>query len=327
MADPQFIRSFKDSDGKTYDIPSAEAGDFLKEFPKAQEIHSFVVGKDTLDIPKEEVADFIKDMPEAKPLQNYDFGQPVQPVQPKPLMAEPEALKTEKPDHGYLMSNILQGITSTEKWIYDLPKLLYKTAALPFEGLADLTGANALRPPSGEQVNKAYEKIPGVGNISKTLGDYSDYLQKNIEADPDAKKDVIDTFANGIKNGDIKEIGTGFKLLGGQLLQSLPSTILAGAAGMKAVDTGLKLSPYLKELAKSYAPLTAVFAEGKLDEIEKNAPNLPNAEKLTIAWTNGFFENLFERELGAGAVAQSLAGIIKSAGREEGTKIIKQGFK
>lgn len=332
MADPlvstqtPLVNTYK-SEGKLYTVPLSDDAEFVSNVKDAQKVFQFESEGKKYDVPETDVSEFMTNVTDAKPLHNYDFDQPVQPVQPKPLTAEPETFKEGKPDHGYLMSNILQGITSTEKWIYDLPKLIYKTASLPLEGLANLTGIDAIRPPSVEQVNKGYEKIPGIGNISKTLGDYSDYLQKNIDADPDSKKDVIDTFTNGIKSGDIKEIGTGFKLLGGQLLQSLPSTILAGAAGMKTVDTGLKLAPYLKELAKSYAPLTAVFAEGKLDEIEKNAPNLPNAEKMTIAWTNGFFENLFERELGAGAVAKSLAGIIQSAGREEGTKIIKQGFK
>ena len=66
-------RSFQDSEGSVYDLKENEVNDFLKDFPDAAEVKSFVAGKDTFDIPLNEVADFQKDYPDAKPL-----GQPVE---------------------------------------------------------------------------------------------------------------------------------------------------------------------------------------------------------------------------------------------------------
>ena len=61
-------RSFQDSEGNVYDLKDNEVNDFLKDFPDAAEVKSFVAGKDTFDIPLNEVADFQKDYPDAKPL-------------------------------------------------------------------------------------------------------------------------------------------------------------------------------------------------------------------------------------------------------------------
>jgi hypothetical protein len=50
-----------------YDIDPSESQAFLKDFPDAVQLKSFVVGKDTFDIHPEEEADFLKDFPDAKP--------------------------------------------------------------------------------------------------------------------------------------------------------------------------------------------------------------------------------------------------------------------
>lgn len=66
----KYVRSFK-VNGVKYNIPVLEAQAFLADFPKAKEIRSYVLGKDTLDIPVEEIPDFIKVAPNAQYLYNY----------------------------------------------------------------------------------------------------------------------------------------------------------------------------------------------------------------------------------------------------------------
>src|SRR3990167_1185998 len=81
-------------DGTLYEIPDAEVLDFLKDFPKAEEVEVFVSGKDTLGIPKAEVQDFISEVPDAKPLKKKEnaetFLSPDLPTIPKISTSVPE---------------------------------------------------------------------------------------------------------------------------------------------------------------------------------------------------------------------------------------------
>lgn len=60
------------ANGQVYEIPESEVADFLKDFPDATEVNSFVMEKDTFDIPVNEVSSFIQDNPTAKALKKKD---------------------------------------------------------------------------------------------------------------------------------------------------------------------------------------------------------------------------------------------------------------
>jgi hypothetical protein len=62
--------------GERFTIPLEKEKDFLKDFPNAEEVHSYEVGKETFHIPVSKEQDFLRDMPDAKPL-----GSPVNLVQ------------------------------------------------------------------------------------------------------------------------------------------------------------------------------------------------------------------------------------------------------
>jgi len=59
--------SYKTNEG-VYDIPVEKQQDFLKQNPHAEEVKSFIQGKDTFDIPINKVNDFTKQYPDAQPL-------------------------------------------------------------------------------------------------------------------------------------------------------------------------------------------------------------------------------------------------------------------
>ena len=61
-------RSFRLSDGRIADIPDENVSKLLELDPKAVEVKSFLLDKDTVDIPIENADKFIKLKPEAKPL-------------------------------------------------------------------------------------------------------------------------------------------------------------------------------------------------------------------------------------------------------------------
>jgi len=60
-------KSYKVND-EVYEIPVKESADFLKDYPDATEVKSFIMGKDTFDIPLPDVESFISENPDAKSL-------------------------------------------------------------------------------------------------------------------------------------------------------------------------------------------------------------------------------------------------------------------
>lgn len=58
-------RSFKTQDG-VLEVPENELTGFMEAFPEAQEVETYVVGKDIVDVPLNEVSDFLKTVPDAK---------------------------------------------------------------------------------------------------------------------------------------------------------------------------------------------------------------------------------------------------------------------
>ena len=84
-------RSFQDTEGNVYDLKDNEVNDFLKDFPDATEVKSFVAGKDTFDIPLNEVADFQKDYPDAQPLGTPAEVKKKEPAQTKSTTATPSS--------------------------------------------------------------------------------------------------------------------------------------------------------------------------------------------------------------------------------------------
>jgi len=80
-----------------YDIPDAEAQNFLKDFPDAVELESFVVDKDTFDIPINERDAFLADFPTAKPVKKKVSSEP--PTTPSEVSSpEQPPLGLETPD-------------------------------------------------------------------------------------------------------------------------------------------------------------------------------------------------------------------------------------
>jgi hypothetical protein len=215
-----------------------------------------------------------------------------------------------------------KGLADLYTWVADLPKTAYRIAAIPQNAIATVTGADWLRADP--------EKISELTGLKNPVSEYyqgvSDQQQKIIQKDPTANEGIVNAFADG-------HYATGFKNLAGSVIESAPSTILmmlSGAGGLKAIETAKasgQLLPYLAAQFKSYAPVTGVFAGSKLRELDKEAPNLPEETKASIALGSGFVEQLFEQQFGAGAVGEAFAKIIKNEGKDKAKAIIGNGIK
>jgi len=89
-----------------YDIPEAEASNFLKDFPNAIELETFIVDKDTFDIPVNEIDGFLTDFPKAKSLKKKDVsevsGAPsgISSLEPLPSTLKTPDLTLETPELG-----------------------------------------------------------------------------------------------------------------------------------------------------------------------------------------------------------------------------------
>ena len=55
---------------------------------------------------------------------------------------------------------------------------------------------------------------------------------------------------------------------------------------------------------------TAVFGSGKLQELDQNAPGMPENMKLLASGANGALEGIFETYLGSGAVGGAIKKMV-----------------
>lgn len=234
-----------------------------------------------------------------------------------------EKLPDNNPSFGELSgARLKKGLADFYSMVADVPKTLYRVAAIPQNTIASATGIESLR-----ATPEGFSEKTGITNpVSDFYKSQSEINQEVIKKDSDSRKGIIGAFASG----DIK---AGFKNLSGSIIESAPSTfamLLSGSGGLKAIENAKSLGqlwPYLKEIGKSYAPMTTVFASGKLQELDRDAPNMSDEAKTMLAIGNGFVENLFERQLGAGAVGEAFSKILKKEGIEQGEKTIKEGLK
>ncbi|HAX94828.1 MAG TPA: hypothetical protein DCY25_13005, partial [Bacteroidales bacterium] len=71
----------------------------------------------------------------------------------------------------------------------------------------------------------------------------------------------------------------------------------------------------------------AVFGAGKLDEIDKVAPDLPEPLKVLAAASNGALEGIFETYLGSGAVGKAFLNLASRQGKEVATRTLTDGLR
>lgn len=88
-------RTFKFQDA-IYDIPEEEVEGFLSRKPKAIEVESYTVGKDTFDVPLDEVPGFLSRKPDAKPLNQEQEQDTIPPATPIIITREDSFGKPEE---------------------------------------------------------------------------------------------------------------------------------------------------------------------------------------------------------------------------------------
>ena len=192
-------------------------------------------------------------------------------------------------------NEFMTGLNQLNSWAADAPGFIYDLAGAPFRAV----GLNV-------PTSKDFKDTP-LSNISDFYKTNSKaYESKVMAINPSRDKGIIGAF----EQGDIKG---GFLNLAGSIAESAPSSIammLAGGATMPTILGG-----------------AAVFGAGKAQEIDENSPEMNYDKGRVIAAINGTFEGVFETYLGSGAVAKSLAGIIKKEGKDIAQQQIKSSFR
>jgi hypothetical protein len=137
------------------------------------------------------------------------------------------ATNTQDPTFGETTgAHLKKGLADFYSWIADVPKTLYRTAAIPQNIIAhNVPGMEWL-----EATPEGFSQKTGITNpVSGFYNKQSDLNQSIIDRDPDTRKGIIDAFSKG-------EYKAGFKNLSGSIIESAPSTIAAmlrGWAGYK----------------------------------------------------------------------------------------------
>lgn len=289
-----------------FNVPFDQFESDMQDENNLKRLHGNLSTKDNFNVPYEQ---FKTDMwgapPEIKPSENQSVPASVEVGFGERMAA-----------HGK------KGLADLYSWAADLPKTAYRIAAIPQNAIATATGADWLR----ADPEKISERLGIKNPVSEYYQGVSDQQEKIIQKDTTSDDGVIDAFTN-------KQYATGFKNLAGSLIESAPSTIammLSGAGSLKAMETAKatgQVLPYVLAQLKSYAPVTGIFAGGKLQELDKEAPDMPDEVKASIALGSGFVEQLFERQFGAGAVGEAFTKIIKNEGKDKARAIIGKGIK
>lgn len=328
------IKTFS-SNGKLYAIPEDKVGQFQKEMPDAIPVFAFEKDGKKLGIPTEKLNDFMKEVPEAKPLYGYpELSGMFQSSQPAPDQF------TQKPDSTRTLQVPQQTFQEGEK-----PNIQPKEETQGFDGFGKEMGLRASR--SANEFNRMLVNTPdylnrltanlintsplgqAVAGVGALLGKDWNLIRvgslkpKQLNENLDRINDSLTSQIRSVNKNYEKDIlqaanegdWTTFtrNLAGGVADSFIPSLAMMITGGTMApigmVGTG-----------------AAVFGAGKLEELDKMAPDMDENMKMTVALSNGALEGIFETLLGSGAVGSAIKKLITKEGKEAATGIVKKGI-
>lgn len=196
----------------------------------------------------------------------------------------------------------VRGMNTLNANLAKTPEFIYNLAALPQNAISDVFDIPILEV-SAEKVKKDL-------GINNEVAQYYDNEIKKL-AYLDAKYSASQgSITELVKKGNYKDAA---KLLGEQIVESLPTTALIASTG------GLGASPTAITLGGG-----AVFGAAKYDEI-KDREDLTEAEKTSISFSTGLVEGLFEN-IGTANLGRAAKEIFLKEGAETAAKQLKQTF-
>ena len=188
------------------------------------------------------------------------------------------------------------------KMLTNAPNGILRALNVPFDYLYEAIGLPKTDP-------QAFNKLTGLDKVSDNLESQKEILTKQIaKLNPKHEQGIVESAQKG-------DWVTFTRNLAGGVADSFAPSLAMMVSGGAMGTTGMITSG------------ASVFGAGKLDELDKNAPDMPEGVKVLSAYANGALEGIFETYLGSGAVGNSLKKIIAKEGKETGEKIVAQGLR
>ncbi len=196
----------------------------------------------------------------------------------------------------------IRGMNSLNANLAKTHEFIYNLAAMPQNIVAEQLDIESLAT-SAEKVKKDL-------NISNDVAQYYDNEVKKLAYLDNKYSSQQGSIVNLVKSGKYKDAA---KLLGEQIVESLPTTAaIAATGGLGATPTAITLGG------------GAVFGAAKYDEI-KDREDLTEAEKASISFSTGLVEGLFEN-IGTANLGRVAKEIFLKEGAETAAKQLKQTF-
>jgi len=232
--------------------------------------------------------------------------------EPKPQPQQlPASNQTEPPDvvlekeeeeesfGSYLINALDVGVSTVSKSIYDLPSIIYDSAAFFTNPIARLLGAE-------EASSEKFAKTYGLKNIpSEIVGKHIQEKSKEIQEYND--KNGGDAFT-ALENGNV--LGSA-KMIAGTTVQSLPLMSVAFMTGGSNLGMGV---------------VATSTASTKAAQLKEENPEMDVNDRTLNAVTSGMLEATLGQLL-TGASGAVTKKILINEGSKKGAKIITDSFK
>jgi len=216
------------------------------------------------------------------------------------IAAKQQALNPKKEALARGMVKTGSLILQTPGFIYDIASTITnKVINEPF-GIPNAPSAAQISEQTG------FDKVSPVNQLEAALKRSYDEQRKIYD------KDITDYLSKGISMGSSKDMDKGLSLLTEQIIESLPTSI--------ALAMGMASAP----VAAGAVGATA-FGADKKRQLDEEAPDMPEDQKVALAAFSGGMEMAFE-ELGISKLGPVIKKTILDSGKELGKEAAKEVF-
>jgi len=216
------------------------------------------------------------------------------------IAAKQQALNPKKEALARGMVKTGSLILQTPGFIYDIASTITnKVINEPF-GIPNAPSAAQISEQTG------FDKVSPVNQLEAALKRSYDEQRKIYD------KDITDYLSKGISMGSSNDMDKGLSLLTEQIIESLPTSI--------ALAMGMASAP----VAAGAVGATA-FGADKKRQLDEEAPDMPEDQKVALAAFSGGMEMAFE-ELGISKLGPVIKKTILDSGKELGKEAAKEVF-
>jgi hypothetical protein len=207
-----------------------------------------------------------------------------------------------------LKNSLARGSATLLSSLYRSPAFILDMLYVPQNYIADTYDIPSLKATGKEALGFLYDDTNPISleSSAQELDKYVERSQKRFQAKYE------ESLTTAISNGNyLDAVG----ILSNQIAESAPVTIslmMGNAAGLSATGTTLAGG--------------VVFGAGKKEELDKNNPNMTEAQKATTAFLSGLTEGFFE-QYGISKLGGITKRIFDKSGAEVARKFAEEGFK